>query len=121
MEFIRVEVRKIKDGELPPLILPKVSGHRRVYVHTDHGIHYLMNIMAVGDKADGITYGEADFQMSIHTPEKYFRPITPVFMRIAKERGVDQKVIAFLAIIDPSGPKLAKIVGPLPERDAILL
>jgi len=117
MEFIRVEVREITSRDLPPVILPKVSGHRRVYVQAEGGKRYMLNIMCIGDIVDGVTYGAVDFAMSnTGGPEKYFESLTPEFMRIARERGLDQEPVAFIAIIDPVGPKLVKVLDRQNEQ-----
>ncbi len=114
MEFIRVEVRPIEDGELPPVILPKAGGHRRIYVHVDKGQRFLLNIMVIGDTADGIAYGKADFQMSLEGgPEKYFKHLTPKFIEIARDRFLSEDAdrIVFVAVINPVGPELRTVIG----------
>ena len=106
MEFIRVEVKKIEKEDLPPFILPRTGGHRRVYTYTEFGIHYLMNVMCIGDTTPSVAYGEADFQITNQKPEIYFEKLSPIFLSTALDRwkdDLDANSVAFLGVIDPKG------------------
>ena len=109
MDFIRVEVSIITNKSLPPVIFPKVSGHRRVYAVQDQGTKFMINVMAIGDRCDGVTFGEVDGLISETSPESYLSPITPDFVRIARERGVMSMPVAFVGVINPLGPQIVEI------------
>jgi hypothetical protein len=116
MEFVRVEVRLVEEEAEPPIVLPRSGGHRRVYTFQMFGVWYLINVMAIGDTSDGVTFGKADLAMSLETPEKYFAELSPMFISIAQQRW-DRDCGTFIAVINPEGPVLADILEPQTEID----
>ncbi len=119
MEIVRVEIREIADGEIPPIIMPRVGGHRRVYTEKYNDVWHLINIMAIGGSSDGMTYGIIDLAMFEQTPEKYFYPLTMKFLKEGCRRLREEMTIlvAFLCVVDPAGPQLIRII----ERDFVSL
>jgi len=120
MDFIRVEVRTITNKDLPPVIFPKVAGHRRVYAVLDQGTKFMINVMCCGDQCDGVTYGEADGLISEVGPERYFRELTPDFITIARTRGVMTMPVAFTGRLDPAGPWLTELFAAPAHAERLL-
>ena len=92
LEYIRVEVREVKDGELPPITLPKSGGHRRCYTAKRDNKWYLINLMSIGTYCNGVSYGELDDEMSTTKPEDMFRLVTETFLQEAIRKGIGDGV-----------------------------
>ena len=102
-QVLRVEVEKLTPRSLldrPTLQLitsARTSGmlytHRRHFLVGDQATGCLVRVVPIGEEADGITYGEMDFRISLTPPEIYFSEFVP---QMLEDAGSAKSLVATL-------------------------
>jgi len=102
-QVLRVEVEKLTPRSLldrPTLQLiasartsVMLYTHRRHFLVGDQANGCLVRVVPIGEEADGITYGEMDFRISLTPPEIYFSEFVP---QMLEDAGSAKSLVATL-------------------------